>query len=296
MTDSVIAQGRGSPSREEIDLIRHTVAVGATDSELKLFLYQATKRGLDPLARQIHFIKRKRYNPETERYEEVGTIQTGIDGFRVVADRTGKRSGISRGAIRNDKGELTGAWAEVYRSDWQHPAREEVSLKEYCQKKKDGSPMGLWATMPETMIKKVAESAALRMAFPEDLSGIYTHDEMQQADIEILPLEEHKEAIQPEAISKMPGQPETTPEALEQPLQPSKEKIGTEAPIIDLDWLKESMGRIKWREAGVVAWIRSKANYQGMSMSGRFGDIIRRMNKEQAEFLVKEINSRLEMV
>lgn len=171
-------------TREQIELIKHTVAVGATDNELKLFLYQAQKRGLDPLSRQIHFIKRKRYNTDTEAYEEVGTIQTGIDGFRVVADRTGKLSGIKRGLITTTNGELIGAWAEVYRSDWQHPAREEVSFKEYCQRKKDGSPMGLWKTMPETMIKKVAEAAALRMAFPEDLSGIYSHEEMQVADNE----------------------------------------------------------------------------------------------------------------
>ena len=172
-------------TREQIELIKHTVAVGATDNELALFLYQAQKRGLDPLTRQIYFIKRKQYNPDTEKYEEVGTIQTGIDGFRVVADRTGKLAGINRGTIKDAEGRLIGAWAEVFRKDWQHPAREEVSFKEYCQTKKDGSPMRLWATMPETMLKKVAESAALRMAFPEDLSGIYSHEEMQQADIEI---------------------------------------------------------------------------------------------------------------
>lgn len=167
-------------NREQVELIKRTVAVGATDDELKLFLYVAKKRGLDPLTKQIYFIKRKRTNPVTKKYEDIATIQTGIDGFRLIASRTGQLSGIRRGVIKEGD-RLVGGWAEVYRNDWQHPAREEVSLQEYMPVR-EGKPQGLWATMPETMIKKVAEAAALRMAFPEPLSGIYSDDEMAQAD------------------------------------------------------------------------------------------------------------------
>ena len=190
-------------SRDQVELIKKTVAIGATDDELKLFLYQAEKRGLDPLTRQIHFIKRKRWNDDTKSYDEVGTIQTGIDGFRLIADRTGKLGGIKRGVITGDNGELLRAWAEVYRNDWKEPAREEVSFKEYCQKKKDGEPMGLWKTMPETMLKKVAEAAALRMAFPENLSGLYSDDEMSQADAPVKVIKAEP-MIEPDATANMP--------------------------------------------------------------------------------------------
>jgi phage recombination protein Bet len=168
-------------SREQIDLIKSTVAVGATDNELKLFLYTAAKRGLDPLLKQIYFIKRNRWNKETGQTESVGTIQTGIDGFRLISDRTKKLSGIKRGVIR-EGGKLVGAWAEVYRSDWKEPARVEVSFNEYKQVNKNGELIGLWATMSENQLQKCAEAAAHRMAFPEDLSGIYTDDEMGQAE------------------------------------------------------------------------------------------------------------------
>jgi len=263
-------------ARDQVDLIRHTVAVGATDLELKLFLYQADKRGLDPLLRQIHFIKRKRYNADTEKYEEVGTIQTGIDGFRVVAGRTGQLSGIKRGVIKDADGKLLGAWAEIYRKDWTEPAREEVSFGEYCQKRKDGEPMGLWKTMPETMIKKVAEAAALRMAFPEDLSGIYTHDEMQQADVEVVAIEtpkriegKTKEKLEPAVKAKMEeylAEPEPEPplEAPQDDLSPIEEETGS-LPLIDgclnWDWFKKQVAFIQkmkvpgWDSASVLMWL-----------------------------------------
>lgn len=153
---------------EQMKLITDTVAKGATPDELKLFLYRCKSLGFDPLkAGQIHFVK---YG------NGAGTIVVGIDGFRTRAMRSQKLSGIKRGVIRNEKGSAVGAWAEVYRTDWQHPARIEVSLAEYS------TGRGPWQKMPETMIQKVAEAAALRMAFPDDLGGIYTQEEMDQAE------------------------------------------------------------------------------------------------------------------
>ena len=71
---------------------------------------------------------------------------------------------------------MISAWAEVHRKDWTHPAREEVPFVEYNTGK------GMWAKMPETMLKKCAEVAALRMAFPDDLGGVYESAEMDQAE------------------------------------------------------------------------------------------------------------------
>ena len=76
-------------TRDQIELIKRTVAKGATDDELKLFLYQSKRTGLDPLSKQIHFVKR--HNNKTEKDE--GSIQTGIDGYRVLAERTGVYAG-----------------------------------------------------------------------------------------------------------------------------------------------------------------------------------------------------------
>ncbi len=152
---------------EQLELIKSTVARGATNDELKLFLYRCRNMGLDPLKPgQVHFVKYGS-NP--------GTMIVGIDGFRTRADATGLRSGTNRGIIRDDKGLCVAAWCEVNRRDWTHPARVEVSLSEYSTGK------AMWAKMPETMLQKVAEVAALRMAFPDQLAGMYAEEEMHQA-------------------------------------------------------------------------------------------------------------------
>lgn len=155
---------------EQIQLVRDVIAKNATDDEFKLFLYRCKHLGLDPLKPgQIFFIK---YGSGP------GTIVVGIEGARSKAHRTGKLTGIKRGVLRNPKGDCVGAWAEVFRQGWVEPAREEVSLHEYSSGK------GNWLKMPETMIKKVAEMAALRMAFPDDLGGVYAREEFNEEAIE----------------------------------------------------------------------------------------------------------------
>jgi phage recombination protein Bet len=166
MSTAIKLAGTGELTPEQIQLITTTIAKGATKDELALFLYRCKSLGLDPLKPgQIYFIK---YGTGP------GSIVVGIEGFRSKAAKTGKLSGINRGVTKDEKGKLIGAWAEVHRKDWTHPAREEVPLSEY------DSGRGTWKTMPETMLKKVAEAACLRMAFADDLGGVYIEEEMEQ--------------------------------------------------------------------------------------------------------------------
>jgi phage recombination protein Bet len=163
-----------SPQWEsKLDLIKKTVANGATNDELDLFLYHAKRSGLDPLARQIYFVKRKGR----------GTIQVGIDGLRLVADRTGQYAG-------NDDAEFTGETERGY------PAKAKVTVYKMVQGQRcafsatarwdeyyPGDEQGFqWRKMPHVMLAKCAEALALRKAFPADLSGLYVHEEMEQAD------------------------------------------------------------------------------------------------------------------
>jgi len=166
---------------DQVKLIKSTIAKNATDDELQLFLYQAQKTGLDPLAKQIHFVKRGQQM----------TIQTAIDGFRAIAARTGQHAGTSDGifdGVAKDK--------DSYGNPFERPEKASVIVKKIVQglvtefsatarwgEYFPGAKQGfMWTKMPYTMLEKCAEAKALRKAFPEDLSGMYTNDEMQQAD------------------------------------------------------------------------------------------------------------------
>lgn len=170
-------------SQEQIDLIKSQIAPKATNDELKLFIYQAKRTGLDPLARQIYAIHRKAKDGNGNWIERM-TIQTSIDGFRVIAERSGDYAGQDEPVfIKEDDKLYCKVTVYRFRGDIRYPAAVGVAYwNEYVQTDREGKPAGMWAKMPRTMLAKVAEALALRKAYPQDLSGLYTNDEMNQAD------------------------------------------------------------------------------------------------------------------
>ena len=178
-------------SSEQIELIKNVVARGATNDELKLFLYTAKRTGLDPLTKQIHFVKRRVWNRNKNAYDDVGTIQTGIDGYRAIAERTKTLAGISDPIYQEELGKSHPLKASVtiYRLVDGQKVTFEASARwnEYAPVNDKGeitSPM--WRKMPYLMLGKCAEALALRKAFPNDLSGVYTVEEMAQAEGEVV--------------------------------------------------------------------------------------------------------------
>lgn len=161
-----------------VTLIKKTVAKDATDTELAFFINQCDRTRLDPISKQIYFTK----------YGGKVTIITAIDGFRVIASRSGHYAGQEGPFWCGTDGE----WKDVWLSS-EPPAAARVTvlrtidgqlcrISAVAHWKEYQSPRGLWKTMPANQLAKCAEALALRKAFPNDLSGLYTSDEMDQAD------------------------------------------------------------------------------------------------------------------
>lgn len=165
---------------ERVALLKRTVCKGATDDEFALFVTQCQRTGLDPFARQIHAVKRW----DATQQRDVMSIQTGIDGYRLIAERTGLYAGNDdpvydvENAQHPNKATVT-VWKVV--NGQRVPFTRSARWSEFVQTKKGGEVTRFWAKMPYLMLGKVAEALALRAAFPQELSGLYTHEEMQQA-------------------------------------------------------------------------------------------------------------------
>lgn len=156
----------------------------ATPADLEFFLHQAKRTGLDPFARQIYMINRG------GKYQ----IQTSIDGFRIIAQRSGNYGGQTPAEWCGQDGVWRDVWLAstppsaarigVYYKDAPHPTYAVAKWESYAV-----STNPIWRKMPDVMLAKCAESLALRKAFPNDMSGIYTDDEMAQADVvEVKPI------------------------------------------------------------------------------------------------------------
>lgn len=177
-------------SNEDLDTLKNSICKGLTDSEFKIFVMACNKAQLDPFSRQIHAVKRKSKLP-SGGWGETMTVQTGIDGYRLIADRTGKYSpGREPTYVYDAEGKLLSSTAYVKKmtldGTW-HEVAATAFFSEYCQYTTDfrsgeRTPSSFWAKNPHGQLAKCAESLAIRKAFPNDTSGIYTSEEMQQAE------------------------------------------------------------------------------------------------------------------
>ena len=164
-----------SYTAEQINLLRRTIAKDCTRDELALFIGQCKRTGLDPFARQIYAIK----------LDGRLSIQTSIDGFRLIAQRSGHYAGQlgpfwcgEAGQWRDvwPSGEPVAAKVGVLRRDFAEPCWAVARVASYAR------DTAIWRKMPDLMCAKVAEALALRRAFPQELSGLYTADELAQVN------------------------------------------------------------------------------------------------------------------
>lgn len=145
--------------------------------DLFYFLQVAKRAKLDPTLRQIYAV----YRWDKRQQKEVMSIQTGIDGLRATAEDTGYYGGSDDAVFEyDDNGNVLKATITVYKLNPHTFERMAVTASAHYNEYKPSEDF-MWNKMPHVMLGKVAEALALRKAFPI-LSGIYTDDEMKQAD------------------------------------------------------------------------------------------------------------------
>lgn len=250
MTDRALLRTIVKPRHREV-----------TDEELALFEATCERTGLDPLARQIY----AQFRTDSRTSLETMAIQATIDGFRVVAERSGDYLG-------GDAPEwcgTDGVWRDVWLEGAPAAARVTVHKsvngqvgdttvvahwREYAP---TGAAAQMWTKMPALMLAKVAEALCLRRAFPMVLSGIYTSEEMAQAT--------------PAPVDELPAEPAvvTNPDA-----------------VVVLKAAAKAAG-LNW---GMVKECYAKAE---LTAPVAFSDAFSGLSDEQASRLLAVINDRL---
>lgn len=254
-SDLAIGEGQTAWTPKQLDTLKALGVKDATQGDLDIFFYQAARTGLDPFLKQIYMLGRWTKDGVKQ------TIQTGIDGFRLIARRAADKAGETLSYSDTLWASPDGVWREfwqgkvppvaakvtVYRNGSAFPAV--ATYAEYVQTFKDGNPNPMWGKMPANQLAKCAEALALRKAFPQDLSGIYTDDEMGQADNDETPAAKAAPATRkPVTISEAMNRTQSEP-------TPEPEDLGE---ILDHDFLADAKGTADVDEIRAI-WIDAQA-------------------------------------
>mgnify|MGYP007100083041 CR=1 FL=1 len=156
-----------------IETLRKTVAQEATREEFAMFVQFCKSTGLNPFKKEIWFIKTKGYTKRDGTVVEPKVqLMTGVNGYWAIANSHPQFDGVEQDIETDEKGYPIKAITKVYRKDRKFPSVGIALMREY------GKDSTIWRQMPSVMLTKCSESIALRKAFPQELNGLYTEEEM----------------------------------------------------------------------------------------------------------------------
>lgn len=175
----------GKLNRTQIDLMKRTIAKGASDDELTMFIQVCKGANLNPFLKQVFLVPRW----DNKEGREVRAIQVSIDGFRAIAESGGQYAGNDDPVFEGEEAVTLGSKKQLT-----HPNKATVTVFKIIDGQRypfsatarwseyyPGEKMGFqWHSRPFLMLGKCAEALALRKAFPKLLSGMYAQEEMEK--------------------------------------------------------------------------------------------------------------------
>jgi hypothetical protein len=259
--------------REYLEFLKRTYAEKASDQEFAHFVDTARSIGLSPQAKQIYAVSR--YSERNKRYEM--TLQIGIDGYRVLAARSGQIEAIGEALWCGPDGQWTDIWLAktppvaakipVWRRGAAHPTWGKAHYEEYVQRDKNGNLQGQWRTMPANQLAIAAERAALRRLGIHDitvaeeraerarvvLDGEVALGELPWAPEDAPPPERPEPRGTAPALVEGPAAP-SRPAAPEAPrlTTPTGDSVAVQASPKQLDSIRAHLARTGIAEAGVL--------------------------------------------
>ena len=255
------------PLQYNPEILEKTVAQGATRAELELFITQCQRTGLDPYARQINLMLR-RSKDKDGNWTQKATIMVSIDGARLVAARTGLYNGSHQEWCDQD-----GLWKDVWLAETPPAAARTTVLRGPAKfsgialwREYGATASGpLWRAMPAHMLSKCSEMLGLRKAFPAELSGLYSTDEMAQAADQIPTAEAPPPAPATPAPSQNGNAPiQTIAQFTDHMRSLYPDTFNTQTEVISA-----------LKSVGVTAWPRKITSVTIQNLQDKLADIIR---------------------
>lgn len=178
--------------------LTNSVFPGAKEESIVLAVDYCRARKLDVMKKPCHIVPMNVKDQQTGQSSWRDVIMPGIYEQRTTAFKTGQMAGQDEpvfGDLIMHKGVQAPEWCRVtvYRLIGGH--RCAFTHTEYfveaCATTKNGEINSMWTKRPRGQLAKCAEAGALRKAFPDELGGVMTAEEMQDSAESTQPASSH---------------------------------------------------------------------------------------------------------
>lgn len=247
--------------------LQNSVFPGAKDESILLAVDYCKARKLDILKKPCHIVPMSVTDAKTGNKNWRDVIMPGIYEQRITAFRTGQMAGQDEpvfGDTVTFRGIEAPEWCRVTVYRFINNERCAFSHTEYfseaCATTKEGKPNSMWSKRPRGQLAKCAEAGALRKAFPDELGGVITADEVNEE-----PINQHSAATPDIGTTVIDTQSVEliTPEQLEQMKSLIDVTKSNEHSLLAYAGNVESLEKItKSKAEEVIGMLLSKLNKQ----------------------------------